>query len=449
MYDPKFEKAVQRRMEELEFHPSESVWVNIEKAVMGRRRRRMIPFFWRLMVPAVLLTVAAGAYYFGERAGRKAGRSDAPVVKTEPVQSYPAGKNGQTGQQAAIVQVEKTGIGAIEKTGSGTLAKPIGHSRDGKKIAGPADEERSEATRPADFAQGAKTGQATGGEDRGSAPRYLPGLEDQRMSHAVSPAVLAGERGMVKLSALSRPRRPWEAGFVAGAGIDRLNRLDASQANNAVSGLAASFYSLNRTAASKNSISDVRPDASFYAGIYLQKPISDRWVLHLGLDLHYYSVRMSIGQQVNNFVPASGSLLAVPAIQTLNNAQVYMVGNEHSYTNRYYMLELPVAMQYKINRSRILPLFLEGGLSVSRLMGADALFYNPTSGLYLKSGNVLNKTQLDLSSSLLVGLPFRGIHIQAGPQVQYGLTPLINSQGLGDQHFFYTGIRLVVLPGRK
>ena len=93
------------------------------------------------------------------------------------------------------------------------------------------------------------------------------------------------------------------------------------------------------------------------------------------------------------------------------------------------MLELPVAMQYKINRSRILPLFLEGGLSVSRLMGANALFYDPTTGLYLKSGNVLNKTQLDLSSSLLIGLPFRGIRIQAGPQVQYGLTPLINSQG--------------------
>jgi hypothetical protein len=82
-------------------------------------------------------------------------------------------------------------------------------------------------------------------------------------------------------------------------------------------------------------------------------------------------------------------------------------------------------------------------------MGANALFYNPMTGLYLKNENVLNKTQLDLSSSLLVGLPFHGIRIQAGPQVQYGLTPLINSQGLGDQHFFYTGIRLVILPGRK
>jgi hypothetical protein len=113
------------------------------------------------------------------------------------------------------------------------------------------------------------------------------------------------------------------------------------------------------------------------------------------------------------------------------------------------MLELPVAMQYRINRSRLLPLFLEGGGSVSRLMGADAIFYNPTTGLYVKDENVLNKTRIDVSSALLVGLPFHGVRIQAGPEVQYALTPLSNAQGLGDQHFFYAGVRLVVLPGRR
>jgi hypothetical protein len=319
--------------------------------------------------------------------------------------------------------------------------------------AGIAGHERGSRPGRSNLTEGVKTSKAVSLHDASSTrnpiSQFRPGLEDQRIVHGVSAAALAAEKGMVRLSTLSRPRRPWEAGFVAGGGIDRLNRLDVSQANNAVSNAASSLYSLNRTAVSKNSISDVQPDASFYAGIYLQKPISERWTFNIGLDIHYYSIRMSIGQQVNTSVPASGTFLTQTTLTATQAQMVYTVGDEQTYTNRYYMLELPVAMQYRINRSRILPLFLEGGVSVSRLMGANALFYNPTTGLYLKSENVLNKTQLDLSSSLLVGLPFHGIRIQAGPQVQYGLTPLINSQGLGDQHFFYTGIRFVVLPGRK
>ena len=113
MYDPKFEKAVQRRMEELEFRPSESVWVNIEKAVTEQRRRRAIPFFWRLLVPAALLTAAAGAYYFGERAGRRE-----------------VGKNVQPAQQTEMTTTGKLGRSGTEK-----------------KILGPGNEKRTEATR--------------------------------------------------------------------------------------------------------------------------------------------------------------------------------------------------------------------------------------------------------------------------------------------------------------
>jgi len=442
MYDAKFENAVQRKMEELEFRPSESVWVNIEKAVAGKRRRRAIPFFWRLVVPAVLLAAAAGAYFFGEKSGKK--------TVAEPVAVRSQSESGG---------VPKTGAGAkgVDATRDGGIKGDVGRA-----VARADHRNRDVVKNAARMADGEKTDSRVAEEgadklvetrDAAQRPRlaawlFRPGLEDQRLAHHVRAAALSAERGMVRLSELSRPKRPWEAGFVAGGGVDRLNRLDASHANAAVSYSAASFYSLNQSAVSKKSISDVRPDASFYAGVYLQKAVSARWTFNTGVDLHYYSVRMSVGQQLNTYVPASATLLAPVAFAAAPQT-VYTVGNQQTYTNRYYMLQLPVAMQYRINWNRMLPMFLEGGASVSRLMGSNALFYNPSSGLYLKSDNILNKTQIDLSSSLLVGLPFHGVRIQAGPQVQYGLTPLLNSQGLGDQHFLYTGIRLVVLPGRK
>jgi hypothetical protein len=142
--------------------------------------------------------------------------------------------------------------------------------------------------------------------------------------------------------------------------------------------------------------------------------------------------------------------LLVPTIAPAAiSATLYSAGDQQTVTNRYYFLEVPVGLQWKLNKSRMLPIFVEGGLSLSRLMSSNALFYDEKTGVYTKNASAMNKTQLDVSSALMVGLPFHSIRIQLGPQIQYGLTPLVNNQSLGDQHFFYTGVRLVVLPGRR
>ena len=421
MYDPKFEKAVRQKMEELEFRPAESVWVGVERAVSRQRRRRVPPFFWQLFLPMVLVAGAAAGYYFGEKAGRK---SVAPAVVQAGASRVvrDAGSEGSKTSPPGDVLV-KAGRQHTPRTGVVQTPDPVVGEQGG------ADE--------------AATGSRIG------AYLYTPGLEDQRHSAGVSGAALKANKNLVRLNTLSQVKRPLEAGFAAGVGMDRLNRLDANQANAAVSYSAVSLYTLNGSTSSKNYISDIRPDASFYAGIYLQKGLSERWIFNAGLNLHYYSTRISVGQPVNTFVPAYASLITPTSIATSQVSSVFTVGNEQIHTNKYYMLELPAAIQYKLNRSRILPLFLEGGVSLSRLMGADALNYDPSKGLYFKNTNALNKTQFNVSSALMVGLPFHGIRIQAGPQVQYGLIPLMNTQGMGDQHFFYTGIRLVVLPGKR
>jgi hypothetical protein len=440
MYDPKFEKAVRQKMEELEVRPAESVWVGVEKAVSEQRRRRVAPIFWWIFLPSLLLAGAATGYYFGEKAGRKSvapvvvRAAEPPVVRDAAPDGSKTEAEGVAGETSDLVDR----AGATKTTNKATVTRtnkaPIARKADPITVE-PDGDDRA--------ANEAATGSRIG------AYLYIPGLEAQRPSVGVTGAALKTNKNLVQLNTLSRVKRPLEAGFVAGAGIDKLNRLDANQANAAVSYSATSFYTLNGSTSSKNYISDIRPDASFYAGIYLQKGLSDRWVFNLGLDLHYYSTRISVGQQVNTFVPAYASLITPTSNANSQAGSVFTVGNEQSHTNRYYMVELPAAIQYKINRSRILPLFLEGGVSLSRLMGVDALSYDPSKGLYLKNTDALNKTQFNVSSALMVGLPFHGIRIQAGPQVQYGLIPLMNTQSLGDQHFFYAGIRLVVLPGKR
>ena len=253
----------------------------------------------------------------------------------------------------------------------------------------------------------------------------------------------------VATAGLSHPQRHWEAGFVAGGGLSRLNRLNSDQAKVALSSNATSFYAIANTSSSSHYISNVQPEASFEGGIYLQRALSDRWILNTGMNLHYYSNRITVGQQVTTYVQPSISYLVSSTAPAALNQAMYSAGDTRSLINKYYFLELPVGLQWQVNKSHLLPIFVEGGVSLSRLMGANALLYNAKTGLYSKDGDIVNKTQFNIESALLVGLPFHGVNIELGPQIQYGLTPLVNTQGVGDQHFLYTGIRLVIIPGKK
>ena len=200
--------------------------------------------------------------------------------------------------------------------------------------------------------------------------------------------------------------------------------------------------------------SQVKPDLSYWAGIVVQRPLSKVVTLSLGLDLHYYSTKVQIGEKVDNTLSsASSPSLLTGQSQYVQGAAAYpypyyySVGNKDVFVNRYYFLELPASVVWQVNHSRNLPLFWEGGFSLAYLVSSNALYFNPKSGVFYKDGNVVNKTQFNLTTALLVGLPVKGIRLQAGPQVQYGLTSL-QSQGSGVQHLFYGGLRLVLLPGK-
>lgn len=486
MYDPKFEKAIQQKMEELEFRPPESVWVNIENAVVSKRRRRT-GFLWRYLLPGVLVVAAAGLcwhYAGGDRASRPA------ATLTKAQEEAAAGNTGKTGQPLDITgatartpaslagesHAEKgymtTGLAGHRRTAGYTAPEQMSATHRTTAAGQTAAFDGSTTARQAgstgeggQAGQRGPDGQAGQALPTGSTGRahlttqnelaawfYLPGLADQRLTARVQASALNTKKASnIAMAGLSHPPRRWEAGFVAGGGLSRLNHLNSDQARTALAANAASLYIISNPSPSSTShyISDVRPEASFEGGIYLQRPLSDRWIFHTGMNLHYYSNRITVGQQVTTYVQPSVSYILANTVQTAAASSVYSAGDTRSVINKYYFLELPVGMQFKINKSHLVPIFVEGDVSLSRLMGASALFYNAKTGLYSKDADIVNKTQFNIGSALLVGLPFRGVNIQVGPQIQYGLTPLVNTQGVGDQHTLYTGIRLVVIPGRK
>jgi hypothetical protein len=196
-------------------------------------------------------------------------------------------------------------------------------------------------------------------------------------------------------------------------------------------------------------VSTVDPGPAFYFGILAQKRLSPRWNLSVGLDFHYYSNRVHVGEQVASYTPSNATYLNAAAIAPIQSYPYYSRGDDQSYMNRYYFLELPVAIEWRINNSHLFPLYLDGGVSAAYLVGSSAVYYNTHSGVYFKDAGVANRAQFNLNTALMVGLPVRKIRVQLGPQIQYGLTPLLNTEVSGPQHIFYGGVRLVVMPGKK
>ena len=504
MHDPKFEEEVQQKMAELEFSPSESVWANVEAAINKRRRWRL-PLFWRFALPGLLL-LAGGAYYFAARNPNgamtatnstankttlntpnttlnsnnttpdgAAAATHSDVLPAEPsahsTNSAAAGRPREGSVASATPARRETGTDrnpsrdpftAAAKKGKGSTAG-AGRMSDGGGIAGRerranddrASGEDASQTSGEDASQASDRVADAGRESRGDARPGAPFNPALASLHSGLSPVKAGQlASRSTVSKIQTPRHPWEAAFTGGAGLSTLHQMNIANYGLAQSDIRSSQTTVNAITTyaarpTKEEVSTVDPGPSFFVGVLAQKWLSPRWSFSAGLDFHYYSNRVRVGQQVSGYTPSTATYLTAMSVAPIQSYPYYSRGNVQSYMNRYYFVELPVAIEWKVNRSHLLPIFLDGGFSAAYLMGSSAVYYNTHSGVYFKDAGVANKMQLNLNSAIMVGLPLRGLRVQLGPQIQYGLTPLLNTNVSGAQHIFYGGIRLVVLPGKK
>jgi hypothetical protein len=299
---------------------------------------------------------------------------------------------------------------------------------------------------------------------RGSVLRFHPGLIGGLAARAgvrapgfvlrpVNPAV----------TGIRQPRHPWLVGFNFGGGGSSIY----SAAGNALVSLssynnnvAASSYSYNNTSqpprvnttafalsasGSKRNATGVKVDYSYWAGIYGEKSLSARLSVDIGLNLHYYSVLLQTANPVSPYPPTSASLFVNSAVTySLNSSAANSANSGQSYVNSYYFLELPLTVQWKLNHSRSLPVYWRGGAVFSYLMSSNGLYYDASSGTYKSDNGAVRRPQAGVNSGLMVGLPVRGVQIQAGPEIQYALSSMLTN-GSGGGHMMYGGMRVALM----
>lgn len=344
----------------------------------------------------------------------------------------------------------------FEGNGTGTRRMP-GGSGNGESVTGEAGN--------GDIEGAAITGvavAAAGGRQERSV-RYQPGLVRGLGSRrGIGAPPLEWQPVKTAVSGISRPRHVWAVGFAAGGGgasvysgagggLSTLSLSNRTASNNSSTLNSSGNPALNNyliggatSGGVKQIKTNIQAGYSYWAGIYGEKQLSARWSVDIGLNLHYYSVRFETNELLA-YAPSSASFFGASSYTyALNSPNAASGGGVQTYYNNYYFLEVPATVQWRINHNRSLPLFLRGGAVFSYLMSSNGLYYDNSTGNDEKDNGVVRRMQASIQSGLMVGLPVRGIQIQAGPEVQYALTSML-TVGSGGGHMAYGGLRVALM----
>jgi hypothetical protein len=244
----------------------------------------------------------------------------------------------------------------------------------------------------------------------------------------------------------------WKWGLTGSAGISNLN--DGSFFDGIVDGIFSGEKALvadvspnamnNNNAPSPTAViyrpSAIEKGFSFSMGAFVQKNLSKRFSIATGLQYRYYSTKIQVGRRVDS------TTILINAFGSLNVSQYYRsapVPVTYEYTNRFHFVELPVTANFQL--SNRLPVYWNGGLSLSYLVSTNALHFDSQTGVYYKDNGLFNKLQANLSTSLSVSLWNKSkMPVHVGPQLQYGLTNLMKRDASAAKHLFYFGLNTKV-----
>ena len=215
----------------------------------------------------------------------------------------------------------------------------------------------------------------------------------------------------------------------------------------------------------------IRQDLAWSAGVFAQRPLGKRVRLTVGLQYTYMSVHTTIGKLVNQSAVVSQANASATVINRYyTSLDALQQGNGFSsnytqfnpgalpadslkgsdYTYRFHSIEIPVTVNWQINKGRVLPPFvLDAGISFGKLITTDALHYDGKKDIYYKDNSLFNKTQLNALMGFNVGLFQQSkTPVWVGPNLRYSLTGLLKKEVSSGQFLWSTGIQVKMMLKR-
>ena len=482
MLDPEFEKNVQKKLEELEFNPSGDVWKKVEEEIQKDKKRR-IPLFWIFLLGGLLL---GGTYWIFFSQKNANGKNIAVnEVKSEKEKTKAADsqienkdlikadkKNENVIQQQALGNekrnlVTKKSVPFNEESKNEKVKSKKTKAADSRidnslvadEIKSKNEKAKSEKNKAADsqiddslVADDTKTKNEILGKknkvadsqiDNSLVADEIKTKSDSLGKENKAADSLSSKKSVAKEIKTKKENR-LQLGFTGAIGSSGVNNILGSSYF-----APAAYVNSASPPPTVHNPSSIQSDLSFYAGLFLQKLLSKKISLSAGINYHYYSTKIRTGDPGDSVVYVYPSNLNYNLTAAVPQTSYYGSGVTHSYTNHFHFLELPVLMNVQLNSNQKLPITWQAGLSLSYLIYTDALQFDPVSGVYYKNNSLFNKTQVNAITGFSIGFYKKKNLIQVGPEVQYGVTDLMQGYLNTKQHFFYGGLKLSLIPQKK
>jgi hypothetical protein len=173
----------------------------------------------------------------------------------------------------------------------------------------------------------------------------------------------------------------------------------------------------------------LKSSLALITGIVIEKNISKSTSLTTGLNYKLYHLKSTVGSDSTIYYRADNSV--------------------NTYHHLFHYIELPVGFKFHIIKFKNTSLSVNTGLSISQLIGSNALQYNYISGYYYHDNSLLNKTLVGFTLGIDATLfSNRNRPILIGPYLNFELTKTAD-EGYQQHHFIYTGLRAQYLFRKK
>jgi hypothetical protein len=193
--------------------------------------------------------------------------------------------------------------------------------------------------------------------------------------------------------------------------------------------------------------SPIDPGVKFSVGGFVQRELTKRFSLSAGLQYSYFSMNTQVGSRVNASISVNYGNFNSQQAQSYYRADNF--GPMQDYLIRYHFAELPVSASYLLVKSKKLPVTVDAGFSLSRLLNTNGIHYDGITKVYFENDDFYNKTQVSLNGGLNLGLLQKSKHpLWVGPTLRYFATALIKSEVTTSdkaQHIWSFGINAKML----
>lgn len=466
MHNNEFEKRVEQKLEELKFTPSDAVWQKVEAQIKQPERRRRFIFWWFTVAVLILGFFAWGIFLKNtnpEMANASIGtknkiqyssKSRDDFKLTNPiVENYPIAKEGK---EQPINQIKvSVSSGNSDKNSSYKRKKPElvfadeinGQQKNKSKLNAKISVKKIEpikddiTTVQSDVVPSVnknkepiysvESNEFEKYKDTFSVAKSEPNIVIEiKTTTSDSIETKINKTTFAKIAKSKSNKNKIEIALNFKVGIFGISSFkDAFK--------LADMLSTTSNFTNQNYPSKALQGAGFGAGIQMKKWFTKRFAFSVGLEYSFYTSSIKTGNTVDStarFTSNAG---------TVEVNRVYKNGTANTFVNRYHFIEVPLMLQWQINKIGNRPIYLNGGIAYCFLASSNAIYFDSGADNYYYSKSLFNRSQFQLRTGIAMGMIKKlNYPLTIGLQYQYNLSGQWQKSLDLNQHLSFTGIQL-------